>query len=362
MEGRSLELGDARRPLVLAMALGLILAFALAGCSNPFEQTSVAEARAARVAAMSPALTGDDLVREGALTIGLVADDGAPYVIQGADGTYTGIDPDVGAALAQSLGLQADFVPIVNDAASALVQVDVVMGVSAEQAMGQVVASDYVEQATGFFTLGDEPTVASADELMGKTVGLQEGSASQQLLNASNLTMEQKGYENLDAAMEGLKSGEVDYVLCPVYPGAYLAHEMGGIAFCGTLDIPTTQGVGVSSGSQALAQAVQQSMDDIRDNGVLGVILAKWVGDLPHLTAESQVTGVVLADSSLAAAEQATQPGSAGTNAVGADQLPEETQPGEEQPDEYTEPTEPDADDGAEAGDQGEGAPAISPA
>ena len=310
-----------------AVLCTLVCAAFLAGCSgNPLDTPSVEEARQARLAAMSSELTADDLVEAGHLTVGLITSDGAPYVMESSGG-YQGIDVDVAAALAQRLGLQVKFQPIDDAAAAALNRVDVVMGVTSEQAAGQVVASDFVEQAIGFFTLGEQPTVTSAEALSGKTVALQEGSASQQQLNRSNLTMEQRGYPNIDEAMNALKAGEVNYVCCPVYPGAYLADEMGGICFCGTLDVPTTQGVGVASGSQVLAEAVQMAMDDIRDNGVIGIILHKWVGDLPRLTAASQVTGVVLSDGTPAPeqpAEGVAADGSeAGSNAVSSEDLPE---------------------------------------
>lgn len=366
----------------------------LCGCdANPFSQPSVEEATASRLAARTSSLTANDLVSEDTLTIGLVTSSGAPYVLEGKDG-YQGIDVNVGAALASELGLKADFVPLSDSASAALTPVDVVVGVSddtsqaetqdqsqaqtPEQAQtqdqaqtqpqdqaqtqeqtqpqaseqpqdrsqtstgssvqNQMVSSDYVEQAVGFFTLGTEPYVASADELSGQTVGLQEDSYSQQLLETSNLVMTQKGYENIDAAMEALKAGEVLFVLCPAYPGAYLAKEMGGICFCGTIDLPTSQGVGVASSSTALAKAVQEAMGDLRENGVLDIILAQWVGDLPQLTSETQVQGIVLADAKSASESPSVAPASgvgdgstAGGNAVDANSLPG----GEESGDSY---------------------------
>ena len=312
------------RLATLATACGLVV-LGLVGCQNPLDTKSAQQALIDSAAARTPQLSAPDILEEGTLTVGLATGDGAPMVITDGAG-YTGIDADVAAALATELGLKVSYVPLSASAGSALVSVDVVMGVSTEDAEGLVVVSDYMESAVGFFTAGDSPYVATMDELAGKTVGVQTGSASEQMLSKSNLEMSVSGYENIDAAMAGLAAGEVDYVLCPAYAGAYLANQMGGICFCGTLNVPVTEGVGVSSQSPNLADKVQVAMDTIRDNGVVGLILGKWLGDFPRLTADSQIEGVVVeatakdsskpADSGVQSNHQTGNGSQAGGNAV----------------------------------------------
>ncbi len=345
---RSRRLRHGLRLLALACAL-VVGAVVLAGCDvirnfNPLDTTSVADAQAARLAAREPKLQAPDIIEDGVLTVGLITSEGAPSVLETSTG-YSGIDVDVAAALASELGLAVKYVPLSNDATMALTPVDVVMGVSTAQTGGLVVASDYMEQAIGFFRLGEEPTVISGSELEGQTVGLQTGSASQQLLASSNLQMQETGYANIDEAMAALTAGTVSFVLCPVYPGAFLANELGGISFCGTLDVPTAVGVGVSAQNTVLTDAVQTAMNDVRDNGVLTIILSKWVGTLPRLTAESQVTGVYLGEQTQ---PDATTSGEAGGNAVTGEDLPQETPEGTE----GTEGTEnPEATEGTETED-----------
>ncbi len=354
------------RPFARLAALAALLVLGvvcLAGCDfidnlNPYTTTSVEEAETAYIAAREPQLQAPDIVEDGVLTVGLITSEGAPSVFETQDG-YAGIDVDVAAALASELGLSVKYVPLQDSATMALTPVDVVMGVANEQAgsaegdsapvasSGLVVASDYMEQAIGFFTLGEEPTVVSASELEGQTVGVQTASASERLLATSNLTMSTQGYENIDAAMDALAAGEVAYVLCPVYPGAFLANELGGISFCGTLNTPTMVGVGVSARSTVLTDAVQSAMSDVRDNGVLTIILSKWVGDLPRLTAASQISGVELADTT----QTTTQSGTPGSNAVDSSALPEETTPEETDPNATT----PEGTDVEGTGVEGEG-------
>ncbi len=315
----------AHRPKLLVRIAALVAVFVgavcLAGCDfidnlNPFTTTSVEEAQAAYLEAREPLVGMPDIIEDGVLTIGLITDEGAPAVFETSTG-YAGIDVDVAAALASELGLSARFVPLSNSATMALTPVDVVMGVESAEAPGYAVSADYMEQAVGFFTLGDAPTLLSASELEGQTVGVQMGSASQQLLATSNLTMSEKGYGNIDEAMDALVAGEVAYVLCPVYPGAFLANELGGICFCGTLNVPIGMGVGVAAQNSTLSSAVDTAMSDIRDNGVLALILSKWVGDLPRLTAASQISGVELVD----ATQPTTPGGEAGSNAASGDDL-----------------------------------------
>ncbi len=356
--------GRRTRPFATLAALAAVLvcgAICLAGCDfidnlNPFTTTSVAEAEAARLAAREPRVQSPDIIEDGVLTVGLVTSEGAPSVFKTSTG-YNGIDVDVAAALAAELGLGVKFVPLQDDATMALTPVDVVMGVPSTEAGGLMVASDYMEEAIGFFTLGDAPTTLSASELEGQTVGVQSASASSQLLATSNLTMTEQSYGNIDEAMEALVAGQVAYVLCPVYPGAFLANEIGGICFCGTLDVPVNVGVGVSAQNTALTDAVQGAMSDIRDNGVLALILSKWVGDLPRLTAASQVSGVELASPT----QQTTTPnGDAGSNAVSGDDLPQQSAPegteGEGTEDVGTQGEGTQGEDGGEGAEGSEGA------
>ena len=282
----------------LAAAAALVAACALTGCSigpvslDDFVGTpSVEEALAERRSTLAPVVTNDALVKDDTLTVGLLASQTAPLVITAEDGTPSGIDVDVAHALADALGLShVSFVsvPVASDALGETC--DVVMGVDADDAGDATVVGGYVQSATGLFAAGDATAPIDAADLDGATVGVQAGSVSAAELDGYDVNVTQSPYTNLNEAFDALEAGEVDYVACDAYAGAYLAAALSNVSFAGTLDEPVTVGVAVSSGE--LQAALTSALQQIQTNGVCDVARAHWVGALPTLSGETRVTGL----------------------------------------------------------------------
>jgi polar amino acid transport system substrate-binding protein len=156
-------------------------------------------------------------------------------------------------------------------------------------------------------------------------VGVQKSSTSQKALARTSLVMTQKEYSNLNEAFDALNAGSVDYVLCDAYAGAYLSTSYSGITMAGTIDVPTSAGVAVSSTNTELQTKIQTAIDDLSQNGVYDIIRSRWVGSMAQLTSSSQVSGITVtsattttdASTSDSATATGTTDGSgAGSNAV----------------------------------------------
>lgn len=316
--------------LAVACALGTL---PLAGCTvGPLElpdvpglesladlrvgmpELTVAEARAQRVAALSPAVGASDLAQENTLTVGLLVGNTAPLVISsGADGkAASGIDVDTAYALADALGLPNVSFKAVASAAEGLANgCDVVMGVSAAEAgASATVLGNYAQDALGVFGKADSgsaPAQATASDLAGKTVAVQAGSASQTYLMRSGLSYSEKPVTNLNEAFEALAAGEADYVVCDAYSGAYLACLYEGVGFAGSLNDAEALGVAVASPDSVLGAAVGAALDQIQANGVAALAKQRWVGELPEVSASTLVGGLdgASADSGTDAADDA---------------------------------------------------------
>lgn len=159
--------------------------------------------------------------------------------------------------------------------------------------------------------------VAIVTELGGKSVGLQGGSVSETVLNRTGLKMSQKPYANLSEAFGALAVGDVDYVLCETYPGAYLANLQGGIGFAGSLETPETMGIAVLASNSELVNKVQAAYDAILSNGVLEVARSRWVGSLPTLTTESVIKDIPAGDAGASSTSPASSDGGNGSAAGG---------------------------------------------
>lgn len=253
--------------------------------------TSVDEARQAARTGRPYQLSDTALVAPGFLTVGLkTATSQAPTCFIGTDGNLYGLDVDLGAAIASEMGLLVRYVSV-TDSSALGTQCDIIMNGQTDNPDSIAIAGTYIESATSFFYKG-EPTVATATELGGKSVGVQSGSQSESILNSSGLKMSQHGYANVNDAFAGLAAGEVDYVLCDSYAGAYLANQHPGMAFAGALEAPTTSGIAVSAPNAELVDAVRSSFETISANGIFEGVRARWVGTMPTLTTSSQIQGL----------------------------------------------------------------------
>lgn len=288
----------ARRHICILVG-SLLVVSGLAGCSvGPVDfddflaAPSVAEARDARRAELEPMLDESALKEPGTLTVGLPVSAGAPLSGSLDEGGRFGISVDTAYALADELGISSVEFVSVGDVDDALRdECDIVMGVEPEESSTAVVLGSFAQKATGVFARDDVSAPIDASSISGKNVGVQEGSVSAVVLDDYELAVVRTPFPNLNEAFEALKAGEVDYVVCDAYAGAYLAAAYTGIEFAGTLDEPTDIGVAVS-GSE-VTSAVRAALETISTNGVGDIARASWVGGLPTLSTEVVVTGLV---------------------------------------------------------------------
>ena len=291
----------------LAAALATLSVALLAGCSiGPLElpdidlsgivealtPTSVAEAREARKAEVTQDVSDSSLVTAGTLTVGILTSETAPLAGTSDDGTAMGIDYDVAYALADELGLlSVEFVSVTSVDAG-LATCDVVLGATSDSTSATVYGN-YAQDAIGVFTTASVDSVpVSLESLSGATVGVQSGSVSEETLNELAVSVTPSTYSNLNEAFEALAAGEVDYVVCDVYAGSYLAASYDGVSYAGLLTSPTSVGVAVSSDATELGTAVQSAMDSLDSNGVADLIRSRWLSFSDVVTSDDLLTGI----------------------------------------------------------------------
>lgn len=283
---------------VCATLLAAVAAFSLAGCSflSDIEElilpTSVTEARDAARDETSQAVSDSLLVESGTLTVGILSTESVPLSITSSDGTLTGIDVEIAYALADELGLYSVEFVSVTSVELGLESCDVVMGVTSDD--GVTVLGNYAQSALGVFST--DGTTATADELVSGTVGVQSGSVSEQAASEIGVTTTST-YSNLNEAFEALEAGEVDYVICDSYAGAYLACSYDDISFAGLIDSPETVGVAVSSDSDELHDAVLDAIENLEYNGIADVIRSRWIGESESLTEDDVISGLTTTES-----------------------------------------------------------------
>lgn len=259
-------------------------------------------------------VSNEALVEDGTLTVGIRTDWVTAPLCFEQDGSYVGLDVDLAAAMADAMGLKLKVVSIARPIDSLGKTCDVVMDMSDQEAGdtgGIQVVGFYEQAASGFYHKGATGTALVSD-LSSKRVGVQGGSVSASALSATGLVMDSTAYGNLNDAFAALDKGEVDYVLCDAYSGAYLAMRHDDVAFCGTLGAATPRGIGVLTTNTALQQAVGDALATVQGNGQGDIIRSLWVGGMPDITDVDEVQGVPEAEQATAATATSAQTVSAG--------------------------------------------------
>ena len=264
----------------------------LSGILGALKPTSVAEAREARQAEVSQVVSDSSLVTAGTLTVGILSSENAPFAYTTDDGTLVGIDAEIAYALADELGiLSVEFVTV-SSADEGLASCDVVLGVSSDETSATVVGN-YAQSAIAVYTTSTVESVPiSLEDLAGATVGVQSGSVSEDALTQLAVSVTVSSYTNVNEAFEALVAGEVSYVVCDAYAGAYLACSYDGVSYAGTISSVDAVGVAVSSDATELLTAVTTAMDQIDSNGVAEVIRSRWVGLDEAVTSDDLLTGI----------------------------------------------------------------------
>lgn len=288
-----------------AGALALVGMLVLGGCAAQGlpgatgSTPSVDQALATLAAEHAQSVPDSALVTAGTLTVGIdTKAEAVPLYIANAGGAIAGLDVDLASVLAGQMGLKVSFVSVSDPSTALGTTCDVVMNYSGTSTAGAAstgadvtTACSYAETAPALFGKDLSGTLSGSD-LSGKKVGVQAGSKSASALEQTDLALQTTGYNNLNDAFSALESGDVDYVLCEAYPGAYLAQSYADISAGGILGNPIPKGIAVLGANADLKQGISDAFSTLQGSGTYDLIRARWVGDLPNLSTSDQVKGV----------------------------------------------------------------------
>ena len=281
-----------RARYIIAGIMVCTLGFGVSGCEYiDINQPSVGDAQ--RASRQVPAKVSSPTIHNtGTLRVGIITpNQQAPLCIEGTNTKLSGLDIDLGSALAYDMGLKVEFTSLKTIEEATSTGCDIVLGLDEDVDGTWSVVTDYAGTCVGFFGK-DVQGSTSVDKMKSKTLGLQTGSTTQKAVDNSNLVMEEKGFSNLNEAFDALNTGSVDYVACDICPGAYLSKFYNNISFVGTLEAPEYMGIAVVNSNKAMQKAVDESMQDLTNNGVLDYIKTRWLGDVAKVSGQSKIDGI----------------------------------------------------------------------
>ena len=294
------------------VCVAIFLTLTLSGCSFVLESDApeLSEAK----------LTTPTISENGVLKVGVNTSQ-SPLAGMGAS-KIIGIDVDIAAALADSLGLKLKIVDTGSTPAKALSngEVDVVFGIDKSDAPSGVKLTDeYIPTAVAYF----KKSGASPTSLTGETapkIGAQGSSKS--AWTATNAFGNDAVISSTDlaGAFQQLSSGAVEYVAADAVIGMYAANKANVdveiVALAGE-----TSGycVAISEKNTALVSDITTALTKLVDDGTIATIESKWLGEEVDLTGVSKVEKGGSTSSSSASSGTSTSSGtSSGSSSAGA--------------------------------------------
>lgn len=240
------------------------------------------------------ALAADSLLSQikerGTLRVG-VEGTYPPFSFQDADGKLTGFEVDFAKALAQHMGVKADFKPTKWDGMLAALdakRLDVVINqvtISDERKKKYDFSTPYtVSGIQALVKKGAENEIKSAADLKGKKVGVGLGTNYEQWLRANVPGVDVRTYDDDPTKYQDLNVGRINVILVDRLAALDLMKKThGALAVAGKPFSRLESGVALRKGNPQLLAAIDNAIAAMQKDGTLKQLSEKWFGtDVSH--------------------------------------------------------------------------------
>jgi len=272
------------------VALIVMAAMLLFGCSNKEDEAKAPEKEAVKVEVTATGPTIDAIKEKGKIVMGTSADFPPMEWISFQNGKeeFTGVDIALGQAIADSLGVELE---IKNMAFEGLIGSlkagDVDMVIAGMQADAD--RKEQVDFSEPYFsgeqvilvTEENKDKYKTVDDLEGKIIGTQLGTI-QQKYGMEKFGDNCKGFDLNNVIIEQLKNNSIDAALLSELPAKQFASITDGLTIVGEIGLPKEDGnaVAVKKGNDDLTNAISEVVKGLKDSNQIDT----WVDEYIELS------------------------------------------------------------------------------
>lgn len=274
-----------RKKLVGLLLMCAMTVSLMAGCGSKEEENNT-ETNESETQQEDTSWT--DIEKEGTLKIGMCPEY-PPFESVNDNGDIEGFDADLAAAIAKELGVEVEFA---NTPWEGLIsglnngEFDLIMSaMSPEEATS---ATDAVTMSEAYYSLGDviavradEESITKKEDLEGKTIGYQTGSAAEQgadKLDELGIKAAAKNpYNRNSDAFAELENGRIDAVIVSLPYAATQSKEDKSFKVIND-PVQSCDIVAIAvKGSDELIAKYNEALQAVKDSGEYDKIEAKWL-------------------------------------------------------------------------------------
>ena len=276
-----------KKKVVSVMLCAAMTAAVLAGCGSSSaetvsEDTSAAAEETEDAAAEETAETAEADTEEiagGTLVMGTNAEFPPYEYYKGQE--VVGIDAEMAAAVAEKLGMELKIEDMAFDSlipALSSGKVDIVAAgmTVTEDRLASVNFSDTYATGIQAIIVTEDSDIASADDLVGKTIGVQQGTTGDlYATDVEGATIERyaKGME----AVQSLSQGKIDAVIIDNEPANVFVSEVEGLKILDEAFATEDYAVAVAKDNEELLEQVNTALAELKEDGTLQAIVDKYI-------------------------------------------------------------------------------------
>ena len=276
-----------KKKVVSVMLCAAMTAAVLAGCGSSSaetvsEDTSAAAEETEDAVAEETAETAEADTEEsagGTLVMGTNAEFPPYEYYEGQE--VVGIDAEMAAAVAEKLGMELKIEDMAFDSlipALSSGKVDIVAAgmTVTEDRLASVNFSDTYATGIQAIIVTEDSDIASADDLVGKTIGVQQGTTGDlYATDVEGATIERyaKGME----AVQSLSQGKIDAVIIDNEPANVFVSEVEGLKILDEAFATEDYAVAVAKDNEELLEQVNTALAELKEDGTLQAIVDKYI-------------------------------------------------------------------------------------
>lgn len=280
------------KKLIAVLLAGLMCA-SLAACGSKTEEPAQAPAETE-----TPAQEGQDAeapaeteapaessaevktVTEGVRTMGTNAAFPPYEFYEGEE--IVGIDAEIAGLLAEKLGLKLeimdmDFSAIVTSVQTGGVDIGLAGMTVTEERLENVNFTNSYATGVQVIIVKEDSEIASADDLEGKLIGVQEGTTGYTFCSEDFGEENVLAYTNGATAVQNLINGSVDCVVIDQQPAISFVEANEGLKILETEYVIEDYAAAVAKENTALLEALNTALDELIEDGSIQAVLDKYI-------------------------------------------------------------------------------------
>lgn len=205
-----------------------------------------------------------------------------PYEYVDDDGNIIGIDAEIAAAIAEKLGMELEIKDMEFDSlitACAGGSVDMVLAgmTVTDERKESVNFSDSYATGIQVIIVKEDSEIATADDLDGKTIGVQSGTTGDIYCRDDYGEDSVKQYNNGALAVAALQNGQVDCVVIDNEPAKNFVAANEGLKILDTEYITEDYAIAVAKENTELLEKINNAMAELKADGTIDKIINKYI-------------------------------------------------------------------------------------